>query len=139
MKWLVRKGNAPSSKKESFWFEEIGLDYKDGDPKLQEQLKEIGLIEWVTYPGPENLNVPLQNMDRKQTKRKYEIFCGGFLYYHDVEFKKYKEGTGFSIDDKGNPVWKVYPKGKTFEHMVYFEWFKENGSDMIRMYINPTP
>jgi hypothetical protein len=80
---------------------------------------------------------PLPNLD-KEARERYEIFCGGFLFFNDVIFKKYPQG-------KGDPT-KDYPDGKeypdrNFEHKIYFEWFKGKGvnDDQVRIYINVTP
>ena len=150
MKWQVRKGHLPTNDpKEKTFFEEINLTQDDGDPDLPEELYKLGFIEWVTYPGPYNEFQPLPKIG-PQTKRKYEIFCGGFLYYHDEKFKQYSQGKGYT-DEKGYPEWKVYPdtyktpdnkeyKSVHFEHKIYFEWYKEKGNkDKVRIYINPTP
>jgi hypothetical protein len=141
MKWHVRKGNLPTNDDdEKKWFKEIDLKYDDGEPGLPAELKKLGFEEWVTYPGPDNAFKPLPKIKRS-TKRKYAIFCGGFLYYHDVEFKKYAKGRGYTIDENGNPGWKDYPDypKKIFDHKIYFEWFKENGQNMVRIYITETP
>jgi hypothetical protein len=149
MKWVVRKGKSPTSDPEEInFFEEIDLKETDGDPDLPEELFNKGFIKWVTYPGPLNNFKPLPTI-KEQTKRKYEIFCGGFLYYHDKEFKKYSEGRGYT-DEKGDPEWKEYPdtykdsnnqdhKSVDFQHKIYFEWFKLKGKDKVSIYINPTP
>jgi hypothetical protein len=73
--------------------------------------------EWVTYPNdkfPKDL--PKRLIGNRKAQRKYEIFCGGFIYYHDVEFKKYE--------------------GK-FEHTIFFDWAKRK--DKVTIYINKTP
>ncbi|CAN5525128.1 hypothetical protein BH10BAC3_BH10BAC3_21630 [soil metagenome] len=138
MKWLVRKGKSPTSDpEEKIFFEEIELKQGDGDPDLPEELYKLGFIKWVTYPGPDNEFKPLPKI-KEQTKRKYEVFCGGFLYYHDEEFKKYSKGKGYT-DEKGYPEWKEYPPDSKFEHRIYFEWFNLKGKDKVSVYINPTP
>ncbi|MFC0772273.1 hypothetical protein [Terrimonas alba] len=136
MKWKIRKGKFPPHlpDNEKFMFEELDLKYKDGDPELKDELEKLGLVEWVTYPGIYNNFKELPSLS-ETGRRKYEIFCGGFLYYHDVEFKKYPQGTG------GCPEWKEYPT-KDFEHKIYFEWFSEEKGgkkDKIRIYISFTP
>jgi len=91
---------------------------------LEEDLK-LSYVVWATYPDDDPLQKTF-SLNRKG-QRKYELFCGGFLYYHDVEFKKYPTG------DDGNLV---------FEHTVYFEWLpKEKGEAKthVKIYVNPTP
>jgi hypothetical protein len=149
MKWLVRKGKIPTNDpKEMSSFEELDLKHSDGDADLPEELYNKGYIKWVTYPGPENEFKPLPKIS-EQGQRKYAIYCGGFLYYHDEVFKKYSKGKGYT-DEKGDPEWKVYPdtykdpdgivkKSVYFEHKIFFEWFNLKGKDKVTIYINPTP
>lgn len=136
MKWRIRKEKFPPDlpPEEKFMFEEIILKKKDGDPDLKDELEKLGYVEWVTYPGIYNNFKELTPIDQKG-QRNYEIFCGGFLYYHDVEFKKYPQGSG------GCPEWKEYPT-KDFEHKIYFEWLPEGKTGKktkVRIYINITP
>lgn len=121
MKWILRNDKIPRGDKSLFGT--INLKHKNGDPGLPEELYKLGFVEWVTYPGPENRFKPLPPLKLPASKRKYEIFCGGFLYYHDIEVKLKKEG-------------------KNFEHKLFFEWFlggKANRVNMVRIYINETP
>ena len=37
---------------------------------------------------------PLPDFKNRKALRRFEVFCGGFLYYHDVVFKKYPQGKG---------------------------------------------
>jgi len=148
MKWIVRKGHIPTTEPDEIkFFEEIDPKNKDGDPGLEDELKKLGFELWVQYPETEYSD-PLPKI-KEQTQRKYEIFCGGLLYYHDVEFKKYSKGKGYT-DENGYPEWKVYPEkyighdgkeylSKDFEHKIYFEWYKEKGRDIVRIFINSTP
>jgi hypothetical protein len=152
MKWNIRKGQFPPGTRddEKIIFEELDLKYKDGDDELKKELGKLGYVEWITYPIAEKTTYTeeeLQAIDlyteasvklpftiRSQVaKRKYEIFCGGFLFYHDVLFKRYPKGKG-GLDGK------VYPD-VNFEHKIFFEWFKGKGvnNDEVRIYINITP
>lgn len=98
---------------------------------LETMLKNKGFKVWVEYPV---LPVPLEKM----AARKYEIFCGGFLYYHDVEFKKYPKGEGWS-EENGTIKLKKWPHNK-FEHMLFFEWLPKGKASKrkLRIYINET-
>jgi len=105
--------------------------------KTKQELKDdlddpAKFVKWVTYPDDDPLQKPFA-LNRK-AQRRYEVFCGGFLYYHDVELKKYPEGK----DANG----KVYPN-KDFDHNIYFEWFpKEKGNKektKVIIHITPTP
>jgi len=117
---------------------------KNTSAMLKNQLG-IKFVQWVTYPKPGKPALP--DLDIKG-RRKYELFCGGFLYYHDIIFKKYPSGKGYTVDKNGNPAWKEYPKtavgpngkvypGKKFEHMIFFEWLPKGKG--VRIYINETP
>jgi len=157
MKWNIRRGKFPHGTRydEQFLFEEMDLKYKDGEPELKKELGGLGFVEWITYPiavkptyTPEELQaialydkavrlpIPLRS---EVARRKFEIFCGGFLFYHDKIFKKYPLGKGYT-DENGYPEWKTYPH-KNFEHKIYFEWVNEKGSanDKVTIYITETP
>jgi hypothetical protein len=125
MKWVKFKNemdpNIPNGEKK--FFEPIpvpksnsGKKDKDG---FSEDIRLIfeanGFEKWVTYPVLPGLG--------KRAARKYEIFCGGFLYYHDVELKLKLEG-------------------KKFEHKIFFEWLPKGKGvkkDKVKIYINSTP
>jgi hypothetical protein len=146
---------------------------------LEEDLKkdEVDKSEWGNYKvyknktdleadvyDPDKFNVwahfssadlPENVKLNRKSQRKYEIYVGGFLFYHDDEFKRYPKGIGFSISN-GVPIWKEYPdwrdylKSKEeknepiydtgsdyFEHHIYIEWNKKEKS--VKIYINKTP
>ncbi|MES2647059.1 MAG: hypothetical protein V4717_09310 [Bacteroidota bacterium] len=115
------------------------------EKELEDDLKDPYKFEkWVTYPGEDPFQKEF-NLDRK-AQRKYEIFCGGFLHYHDIIFKKYPEGAGYEYPKTAGPgiapTWKEYPD-KDFEHEIYFEWFPKGGGPnnktSVIIHINPTP
>lgn len=87
---------------------------------------------WATYPDDDPLQKPFAL--KRKAQRRYEIFCGGFIYYHDVEFKKYPTGTGFDG--------KQYPD-KDFEHYIYFKWLPEGKGNKektkVEIYVTKTP
>lgn len=93
--------------------------------------------EWITYPLNKNdesafypkkffpdLYKPLPKLD-EEGRRRYEIFCGGFLHYHDVIFKKYHIKDLY-LKYYGGSNNKI----KVFEHKIYFEWFDKNGKKL---------
>ena len=89
----------------------------------------------MTYP-----NLPA--LDKRGT-RKYEIFCGGFLYYHDVEFKNYLRDPNKKYPN-GITGYPDYPvnNDNNFEHKIFFEWLPKGKGvkkDKVRIYINTTP
>jgi len=157
MKWTIRKGKFPQGTRdeEKVLFEEIELKRNDGEDEVKVELEKLGYVVWIAYPIPKKTtyteeelqaiafytkpvvesSLPIKN---QVARRKYEVFCGGFLFFNDVIFKKYPQG-------KGDPT-KDYPDGKeypdrNFEHKIYFEWFKGKGvnDDQVRIYINETP
>jgi hypothetical protein len=165
-------------------FEEIVLKKKDGDPELKKEFEKIEYEEWITYPipllDPQNQNIHYtkaedqakalygdevhfdlpdklyseNSEDNVKSRRKYEIFCWGFLFYHDLVFKKYRQGRGYTDENK-KLDWKEYPAkmkgsdgkeydGKLFEHKIYFEWLprdknKSHEINKVRIYISQTP
>ncbi len=145
MKWVQTKDmldyDGVKNKSER---EKLFKEYEK-EEDLQKDLADNKKFEkWITFPD----DVPGSStfeLDRK-AQRKYEIICGGFLYYHDVEFKKYPKGEGYAYPDPPQSGiaanWKTYPN-TTFEHYIYFEWFpkngKENKKNRVIIHINPTP
>ena len=110
---------------------------KDFDPNIHLKLKQMfgkDFEIWAQFQG--------LGKREKRARRKYEIFCGGFLYYHDVEYKKYQAGGPVNnkypvtfIDTDG----KQYPS-TDFEHMIFFEWVESSKDKLkLRIYINSTP
>jgi hypothetical protein len=93
--------------------------------------------EWVTYPIAKkteytddeldtlahypNAQSALPDLKSKKAQRKYEIFCGGFLYYHDEVMKR--------------------PLGKFADHQIYFEWLPIGVAkkDKVIIHITKTP
>ncbi len=156
MKWVKLKNDADPNmssaemeqgkKKKFVEIIDIPLSKKEGDTgfneELKKRLKEKGYGVWATYP--ENGSIADFPPLGKKATRKYEIFCGGFLYYHDVEFKKYPAGEGISFDSNGKPFLKSYPeaKEKNFEHKIFFEWLpkgKGKKKTAVRIFITETP
>lgn len=112
--------------------------------------------EWITYPLSKTdesafypkkffpkLYKPLPKLD-EEGRRRYEIFCGGFVHYHDVIFKKYHIKDLYLKYYGGNNN-----KIKAFEHKIYFEWFDKDGKKLnekskggpvkVTIYITETP
>jgi len=144
MKWVqttqVLKSDGISDKDKGLFKE-----YKT-DPELQKDLGDKSkFVKWVKYPDDDPLQKQFE-LDRK-AQRKYEIFVGGFLHYHDIEFKRYPKGGGYEYPkdpDSHEPAkWKDYDGDRSFEHEIYFEWLpKEKGPNnktSVKIYINPTP
>ena len=164
MKWLIRKYKD---------VEQLDLKNEDGDPGLEAELNKLGYVKWITYPIA--LNPPYTDDELKAIdlwgagrvrsplagrsaagRRKYEIFCGGFILYHDMVFKTYQKGKGYTTDDNGELVLKDYTSGDVivknpkpertynindYEHKMYFEWVNEKGPDhdKVTIYITETP
>jgi len=160
MKWNIRNGNFPYGTKDSEknLFEQMDLKYDDGDEGLKKELMGYGFVEWITYPienkatytedelkaidlySDQVVKAPITRRS-EVSRRKYEIFCGGFLSYHDKVFKRYQKGSGYSVES-GEVKLKDYGDNK-FEHKMFFEWIKGKGhekdNDKVRIYINETP
>ena len=128
-------------------------EYASKDDLEKDLMDKSKFVEWASFD-----TFPLH----RKAQRKYEIYCGGFLYYHDVVFKQYPKGAGYEYPEKEGPgiapKWKKYPNDK-FEHIIYLRWLKEDGKEYIEsedvnvgsgekkkekshkviIYINPTP
>lgn len=111
---------------------------------------------WDSFPNaefPERLSPRL--LHSRQSQRRYEVYIGGFLMYHDEKFKQYSKGKGYT-DEKGYPEVKTYPNWKEyvaakkakneaiydpgeeyFKHVIYFDWNAKKGT--VTIYINITP
>jgi hypothetical protein len=131
MKWaqtkdrLDRDGVNNHSERSTFFKEYLTKD------ELEKDLMDTNkFVEWANFD-----TFPL----RRKAQRKYEIFCGGFLHYHDFEFKKYDEGAGYTVEN-GVVKSKTYPKkvtlldgqeieSKNFEHIIYVRWLREDGNE----------
>ena len=143
MKWVKLNGEmdanlSPAERKNFFKAisspkSEKGTTENGFSKGLELMLASKGFKVWDEYPV---LPVPLG----KKAARKYEIFCGGFLYYHDVEFKKYPKGEGYSDEDGPiNIKLKKWPD-TTFEHLIFFEWLPKGKAPKkkLRIFINET-
>jgi hypothetical protein len=107
--------------------------FRNGKPHKQ-------LSEWITYTG-------LPRMGRAG-KRKYEIFCGGFLHFYDEELINYpdKIAKEYSIKFPGDEFDPLHiEKLKKFfakinigvPHEVYFHWWEEGNSFSVTIFIDP--
>lgn len=164
MKWIKFEDEMSSEMEEMESIKSIPKPKPGGNTDIKKLLEKHfneKFNEWIMYPVPDNKEEyttaqkeavalyadatgEFPKLTEGRSTRKYEIFCGGFLYYHDVVFKKYPKGKGFSLDKQGNPIWKVYKKAKEnkFEHKIYFEWLpkgKTKKKNSVRIYINETP
>lgn len=87
--------------------------------------------QWATYD-----NLPPMN---KPARRKYEIFCGGFLYFYDNDLLKYLKEVNnkYAGGGKGTDFLNYY-KNKSFDHEIYFQWEKNKGHMSVTIFISPT-
>ena len=159
--WTEREGeedpDVPQNERDKF-FESLPLKSKK-DKYLSEDLRtelgKKGYEEWITHPNI-NPKYPLsddlpKNLKSRKAQRKYEIFCGGFLYFYDVELEKYPKKIVDEYPNKFNGAEfgnECYEKLQNFftkvgvgqEHKIFFEWGinKENDNKFsVRIYINP--
>jgi hypothetical protein len=101
-KWALLKIDAEKYK-EGKEFLVVFADEKDA----KKQLEKGNYNLWVEYRLPRNFNKP----DRE----RYEIFCYGYLSYHDQNVKT----------DTGG-------------HTIYFEWNKDKAANsFVKIYIAP--
>jgi hypothetical protein len=96
----------------------------------------------------------LPNMSEK-IRRKYEVFCGGFLYFYDNELLAHKNGKetgkGYLHDLKNDHQMPVEPVMDYFrdklnngllDHEMWFNWGPDptkKGRWMVTIYLNPPP
>jgi hypothetical protein len=127
-------------------YDELPLKNETGE-ELREILRPWGYEEWVTYPNddyPEPL--PERLLRNVKAQRKYEIFCGGFIYFYDEELGKYpakiveeypKKFNGEQFDGPClEKLQKFFSKLEVSKkHKLFFDW----GKDYVRIYINPKP
>lgn len=127
-------------------YEELPLKDETGEV-LREILKTWGYEQWVEFPNSDYPDpLPGRLLRSRKAQRKYEIFCGGFIYFYDEELGKYpakiveefpKKFNGETFDgvcqeklERFFSRLEVYKK-----HRIFFDW----GKDYVRIYINPKP
>jgi hypothetical protein len=147
--WAGRYGkidpDIPAEEK-PFIYEELILHNETGE-ELRKELKEYGYEEWVTYPNDDYPDpLPERLLRNHKAQRKYEIFCGGFIYFYDEELGKYpakiveeypKKFNGEQFDGPClEKLQRFFSKLEvTKKHKLFFDW----GKDYVRIYINPKP
>lgn len=129
----------------------------DGKPKFCVTHNGNVYVDWVTYPkGPVATNDPFERdlpkelENKRKARRKYEIFCGGFLYFYDTELENYADKFEKYAIQKGINVTECVKHLKDYfnnklnlagmDHKVIFEWGKNpdnNDRFSVRIYINP--
>jgi hypothetical protein len=127
-------------------YEELPLKDETGE-ELRQILKGFGYEEWVTFPNDDYPDpLPERLLRNHKAQRKYEIFCGGFLYFYDEELKKYpakiveeypKKFSGEQFDGIcQEKLERFFSKLEVYKkHKIFFDW----GKDYVRIYINPKP
>ena len=123
MKWKI-------SKKE---FDNLSTDDQNSGFFIVKPVKTIAHTVknvWKTYK-----NLPI--VERK-AQRKYEIFCGGFLYFYDKRLVNYLKDVNNKAGGGGDSILN-YLKGKKFNHDLWFEWTtdKKAGKTSVTIYLNP--
>jgi hypothetical protein len=80
---------------------------------------------WVAYKIPKN-RFFLKHQSFEQFRHNYEVFCGGYLYYHDNRLNCFRK-----------------PDAKPVDHTVYFKWVevKTKGKEhyVVGMFLSPAP
>lgn len=145
----------------------------DSPTELNADLQnEKKFVKWISYPIEDKPDTeytdvekkaislytkkvviePLPDFKNRKALRRFEVFCGGFLFYHDVIIKRYHKGRGYR-DVDGILKLEDYPeqaKDKEgnvtlldgFGHNIYFDWLPVGPAtkkDRVIIYINPTP
>jgi hypothetical protein len=115
--------------------------------ELRAKLEPLGFREWVTFPNddyPEPL--PERLLKNSRAQRKYEIFCGGFIYFYDEELGKYPAKIAEEYPKKFNGEQfgdECLEKLRNFfgklevnkKHKLFFDWRE----DSVTIYIQPAP
>jgi hypothetical protein len=119
MKWAILKDelksiklSTPKDKKECFVPLDVPIKSSfikslihavPTNPKvLETELGKKGFRPWATYP----FNYSFKTLvDYKKFQERYEIFCGGWVHYHDI------------ITEKANE-----------DHIIYFQWSEKLNS-----------
>jgi len=86
---------------------------------------------WVSYGDLPKLGT--------RVRRKYEIFCGGFLYFYDNTLSEYLKEVNGKVKGAGNKF-LTYFKGKSFNHTMRFEWGADKqkpGRRRVTIYLTP--
>jgi hypothetical protein len=86
---------------------------------------------WAYYD-----NLPIMG---RQVKRKYEIFCGGFLYFYDHRLRRYLASVNLKVNRAGDKFLEYF-KGKSFNHDLSFVWKddkKHKGRMAVTIYLDP--
>jgi hypothetical protein len=123
--WAMRKNDfGKIDPQERGFFRKLDLKKTDPlDPELEKELNKVGFFKWVTYPGDSYkgvvMNTPFELSKRAQ--RKYEIFCGGFIYFYDEE----------------HPDNLKQLEQQNVEHQIFLAW-SEKG-DVVRIFMSPKP
>jgi hypothetical protein len=128
----------------SLIYEELPLYDETGD-ELIKKLNSLGYKEWVTFPNNDYPDpLPKRLLEKRKAQRKYEIFCGGFLYFYDEELGKYPEkiaeeypkkfpGDQFECQKKLEAFFGKLEVNK--KHKIFFDWGKKS----VTIYIKPEP
>ena len=99
--------------------------------KVQTGVPKPKINAWVSYGNLPKLN--------KRARRKYEIFCGGFLYFYDNDLINYLKEVNGKVKGGGTKLLQYFKK-KSFDHDISFEWGpdKQNpGKTRVTVYLNP--
>jgi hypothetical protein len=162
MKWAIPEKDKGKYKDKDFdkHFKLLPPEPQKPPFKLTEdrrkELKDLGYEVWVIHPLHEDYDY-----DKEKIRRKYEIFCGGFLDFYDQQLysgqssaylKELKDKHG--VDTKPLIDYfaaKLKENKDRWSHNAFFEWGLGNdalGTDSdgnpidskkayVRIYLNP--
>jgi hypothetical protein len=121
MKWLISQQEFDALTQAERKFFAVKKSYVVGAKKK----------EWVSYGDLPKLG--------KRVKRKYEIFCGGFLYFYDNDLMQYLKEVNGNMKGAGSKFLKYFQK-KSFNHTMSFEWGPDKqkpGRGRVTIYLDP--
>jgi hypothetical protein len=124
MKWMISQKEFDNLSTTEQKFFAVKKDGKTGAPKPKKS-------EWISYGDLPKMG--------KRVKRKYEIFCGGFLFFYDNDLMEYLKEVNGKTKGAGNKF-LTYFKGKSFNHTMTFEWGPDKqkpGRGRVTVYLSP--
>jgi hypothetical protein len=123
------------------------IDIKDKHlPDLEKALDVAGFKIWSEFHANSQGN-PLEKLTSK-SRRFYETFCGGFLYFYDHQLYSNQAGKDAGYlkqlyNDHGVVTQPVidYFKQKLadglLDHTLFFLWLRDKDHFPVRIYLNP--
>ena len=103
-------------------------------------LKKKGFALWTKHTKvkfPKAMSLSSIN----RVKRKYEIFCGGFLWFYDRTLLRYLNEVNKKTNNAGNNFLQYFQVKKQsknqFNHTMAFIWEQNADGWTVKIYLNP--